>query len=260
MKGQTTDIKQKIESLFPNYSWAQLENIANSVCDLSDKQKVSCDKIINGLKNGKLRYINGKIFPIVSEAKTIIIKEEVAEQIHEDLKMTEYKFKENIKYFLRELLDDPSNADSTFLLKSKGLTRGKLIQLLLRYNVLEREQRIIDADSDGEFTGPKMGVKYKVPKNGFDRKLEKLYINLFERNVPSRKMNEDGEGATSCASSGQYSQPMFSTTVRQKRPSLVDETTLSDVGDYQYDVPFIGDDESLKRKNGENGSVSVNFE
>ena len=75
--------------------------------------------------------------------------------------------------------------------------------------------------------------------------------------------NEDGEGgacggATSAASSGQFTQP-FGNVQRRKMPVEIDETTATtNVGDYEYDVPAFGDEETLARKNGVGGSISIN--
>ena len=68
-------------------------------------------------------------------------------------------------------------------------------------------------------------------------------------------------GATSAESSGQFSQPVFPmqrrTTYNNSR-EIEEDTTTSSVGNYQYDVPFAGDKETLSRKNGKGGSVSIN--
>jgi hypothetical protein len=88
---------------------------------------------------------------------------------------------------------------------------------------------------------------------------------MFEKNLPQRKksfnaeLNEEGEGgacggATSAASSGQ-----FVDVQRRKMPVEIDETTATtNVGDYEYDVSAFGDKETLARKNGVGGSVSIN--
>ena len=39
---------------------------------------------------------------------------------------------------------------------------------------------------------------------------------------------------------------------------IEEDTTTSTVGNYQYDVPFAGDKETLSRNNGVNGSTSIN--
>jgi hypothetical protein len=113
-------------------------------------------------------------------------------------------------------------------------------------------------------------VKFRCPKKNFDRKIQKLYIRFFEKNLPQRQIhlrneeiNEDGEGgaiggATSAASSGQFIQP-FGGVQRRKMPTEIEETTTTmNTGNYQYTVPFGGDKETLARKNGDGGSVSIN--
>ena len=107
-----------------------------------------------------------------------------------------------------------------------------------------------------------MKVRYAVPKKNFNRNLKRLYIRLFEQNLPINE-EEGGAmgGATSADSSGQFSQPLFSKPVKQKPyTEVMDEaSTTQTVGNYQYDVPFAGDEETLSRHNGVGGSVSINF-
>ena len=72
-------------------------------------------------------------------------------------------------------------------------------------------------------------------------------------------MNEEGEGATSAVSSGEVVTPLFPIQ-RRKMPTEVEEATATTTaGNYEYDVPFTGDDETLARHNGKGGSVSVNL-
>ena len=85
---------------------------------------------------------------------------------------------------------------------------------------------------------------------------------MFERNVPETDkelVSEEGEcgGATGSDASGQYSQPLFGVQRRQIY-DVEESTTTSTVGDYQYTVPFTGDKETLARKNGVGGSISIN--
>jgi hypothetical protein len=42
--------------------------------------------------------------------------------------------------------------------------------------------------------------------------------------------------------------------------NMDESTDTQSVRDYQYTVPFPGDKETLARKNGKGGSVSINFE
>jgi hypothetical protein len=39
---------------------------------------------------------------------------------------------------------------------------------------------------------------------------------------------------------------------------IEEATTTMNTGDYQYTVPFPGDKSTLKRKNGKDGSISIN--
>jgi len=142
-------------------------------------------------------------------------------------------------------------------------------QLLSGKNpIIRRHQRISDRDENGEPKTATMMVKFSCPKKDFDRKLQKLFIKMFEKNLPPQKshkqkhenLNEDGEGggATSAESSGQFSQPLFPIQ-RRKMPTDIEETTTTtNTGNYQYTVPFGGDKETRARKNGVGGSISVN--
>ena len=181
-------------------------------------------------------------------------------EIADDNNMTEYKFNSNIKHFLHDLLVNPSGAKIPFIFKANGINRSRMIYFLKKFNLLKKIERISDKDSDGNSKKATMMVKYQVPKKDFDRKLKKLFIRLFEDNSSvNDTITEDGEGSTTCdASSGQFSQPLFPLQ-RGKMYSVKEDTTCNTVGDYQYDVPFSGDDETLKRNNGAGGSNSINF-
>ena len=51
----------------------------------------------------------------------------------------------------------------------------------------------------------------------------------------------------------------FGGVQRRKMPTEIEETTTTmNTGNYQYTVPFGGDKETLARKNGDGGSVSIN--
>lgn len=202
--------------------------------------------------------------------KTIIINEEDMSK----LEMTEQKFHSNIRRFISQLLQDPVHAQPSSLLQYYGYKRSILLNYLLRYDIIRdnfAKERIIDTDENGQPRKATMMVSFKCPKKNFDRKIQKLYIRLFEKNLPERKpkfyqeaeINEDGEGgamggATSAASSGQFVQP-FGAVQRRKMPTEIEETTSTmSAGNYQYTVPFGGDKETLARKNGKGGSVSIN--
>lgn len=190
------------------------------------------------------------------EHKSIIIRNDTARMIIEQLTISEYKFYNNIKYFLKTLLEDPVNAEVPLLLKRYGINKSTLLREMLNIGMIEKNERINDKDENGNPISATMMIRYRVPKKHFDRKLKKLYIKFFEKNVPQRKLrNEDG--ATGSDASGQYAQPIFGVQ-RRSIADMAEAATTTTVGDYQYDVPFMGDKETLSRRNGVGGSVSIN--
>lgn len=262
------DIGKAVRDMWPSAAPTFIALAIVAIRKYAAQKKIHTDKVVNGLQSGKLTLDddNFVIVPTLkNEAKTFIIGEREAKMIKEELEMTEYKFYNAIKSFLHDLLVDPVNAKPSYVLAVYGYTRYKLLSYLLKYHIIEKEEKIIDKDENGEPKPATMKVKYKVPKLNFERKLKKLYIRLFERNVPQPEENivtEDGEvmtgGATGSDASGQYSQPAFPIQRREIYNTEVEEaTTTSTAGDYQYDVPFPGDKETLKRGDGIGGSTSV---
>ena len=194
--------------------------------------------------------------------RVIVIDESVLDEIKSDYEMTEFRFNSNVKKFLHDLLVDPINADTSDLMKAHNLDRNTLLKHLRDCGMVTSKQHINDKDENGGPKSATMKVRYAVPKKNFNRNLKRLFIKLFEQNLPINE--EDGGamgGATSADSSGQFSQPLFGKPYRQKSYNdVMDESsTTQTVGDYQYDVPFAGDEETLSRHNGVGGSVSINF-
>ena len=228
-------------------------------------------------KNG--HYFGTMKFPTNEnrERRIIILNEsdvqrlqKISEGYDKEMEMTEQKFHSHIRNFISQILQDPVNAQPSILLKANGLNRSILLKYLLNSGILIRDERISDRDENGEPKTATMMVKFRCPKKNFDRKIQKLYMRFFEKNLPPRQIhlrneeiNEEGEGgaiggATSAASSGQFIQP-FGSVQRRKMPTEIEETTTTmNTGNYQYTVPFGGDKETLARKNGDGGSVSIN--
>lgn len=260
------DIGHTIRQLYPDYGKMLIEIAIEAVKEYARKRKKSVYWVLDRLKSGYLT-LDEDDFTVkiadtphktsnTNERKTIIIKNDVAYIIAEKLEMSEYKFFNNIKSFLKSLLEDPINAAVPLLLKKYGINKSLLLREMLNMNIIEKSEKISDKDENGKPKTATMMIKYKVPKKNFDRNLKKLYIRLFEKNLPPRKMkNEDG--ATGCDASGQYSQPLFGVQ-RRTMADVIEATATSNVGNYQYDVPFIGDKESMARKNGVGGSISIN--
>ena len=266
------DLGKVVRDIFPNADNSYITLAMQAIREFAALHHIQAERVARLIKQKKFKLVekpSGLGYKLEVESATnesknqrvIIITEAVAQQ----LEMTEYKFNNAIKKFLHDLLVDPVNADISDILKMYGYRRGRLIGILKNNDLLRKSERIVDKDENGMDKTATMQVKYQVPKKNFDRKLRNLYIKLFERNVPEKStedtVNEDGEcgvmGTTNASSSGQYSQPLFPMQRRQMPTDIAEDTTTSSVGNYQYDVPFAGDKETLSRKNGKGGSTSV---
>lgn len=259
------ELGRQVRDMFPDGSNHDITFIMQAIKKYAESHKIHTDKVLNMMRKGRLEYNEplNRLVPHVREGRqgrTIMIDEAVMMEIADDANMTEYKFNSNIKHFLHDLLVNPSGAKIPFIFKINGVNRNRMIYFLKKFGLLKKIERISDKDSEGKPKKATMMVKYQVPKKDFDRKLKKLFIRLFEDNCSEvNNITEDGEGATTCdASSGQFSQPLFPLQ-RGKMYHMDEDTTCDSVGDYQYDVPFVGDDETLKRNNGVGGSNSINF-
>lgn len=147
-------------------------------------------------------------------SKTIIINEEMASELKDLLTMTQFKFKSNIKKFLAALLEDPTGAEPDMIFKQNGLDKNKLIKSLVDNKVITKKMTIDDHDENGNPHTAKMIVKYSVPKERFNERLDALYDVLFP-NVEARineNLDEETDEATGAASSGAFVGPMFTTT------------------------------------------------
>lgn len=287
------DLGAKVRELFPDRSNHFITFAMQTIRKYAADRKINPDKVIKGLKNGRYsldsdlwRIVpnlresqeDGRYFGTIGNNKnndrhTIIINESDISKIKDDLEMTEQKFHSNIRHFISQLLQDPVNAQPSYIFKLYGYSRSLLLRYLLSTGILIKDEHISDKDENGDPKTVTMMIKFKCPKKDFDRKLQKLYIRLFEKNLPKGQIhlmnvdiNEEGEcggavsagGATSASSSGQFVQP-FGGLQRRKMPTEIEETTsTTNTGNYQYTVPFVGDNETLARKNGKGGSVSIN--
>ena len=185
-----------------------------------------------------------------------------------------------MRRFISMLLQDPVNAQVPYIFSQRNFTRSSLLNYLLsgKDPILIRDQKICDTDENGEPKTATMKVKFRCPKKNFDRKLEKLYMRMFEKNLPPRKVKEpeitvvlsedDVDEATGCggsgAAGGAFISPISfngksSDVIRRQMPVEIGEsTTTTNTGNYTYDLPVLGDKESCARHNGDGGSVSIN--
>ena len=116
--------------------------------------------------------------------------------------VTFYRFLSEIRAFLSRLLKEPLKADVSKYLKEHGFNKSKTINTLLRRDVLERDEKILDKFNSSE-EEPKYSVKYKIRKKDFENRIHKIYIQYFEKNLPEKEIQEcdcggccDGGGAT----------------------------------------------------------------
>ena len=275
------DLGKEVREFYPEGDNHTITMIMQAVRKFAAINKISTKKIIDRLKRGSydIDFDTWEITPVIKEnieRKTIVINESDISKIV----MTPHKFHTQIKRFIAQLLDDPINAQPSELFKFNGYTRSKLLNYLLKRSIINRKQRISDRDENGQPKTATMMVKFICPKKNFDRKLEKLFIELFEKNLLPRKHKETQEvavlaeegGATGCcggtdgmggegANGGAFITSMGAVQ-RRKMPTELDETDIASVGGergFGYDAPAgLGDKETLKRHNGKGGSVSIN--
>lgn len=148
--------------------------------------------------------------------KTIILTEDDMKRAQEYMKPAKYAFNVQIRRFLNTLLSDPTNAEIPKCISMAGISKHKLLEMMQKIGILVYSERLDDKNKDGSFKDKvTMKIRYKlldkipdeeeyrVPKNKFDEKVEKLRIMIFEKNVPDGVdedvLEEDGGGATSCS-------------------------------------------------------------
>jgi predicted transcriptional regulator len=188
------------------------------------------------------------------------ILKEAVDYINDDI--TFFGFISHLKVFLKKLLNNPIDINIDEYLERHGVDKDELLYELLNRGIIEKETDIDDKSGKDKFV-----ITYKVPKKNFERKVRRLYSNLFEKNEinESELFNEDG--ATSCGSvmqgggmnpdAGQYTTPLGKVQrrkiyVTKEQYEMLKETSTQDTGDYQYDVPLNfnnGKDPAYNHKN-----------
>ena len=203
------DFGEKVRELYPNEDNHFLTFAMQAIKKYADAKKIHPNKVLKGLEKGRYRLDTEmwRIIPVVKENKkkhTIVVNENDVSRIIDMIEMTEQKFHANMRRFISMLLQDPVNAKVPYIFSQRNLTRSALLSYLLggKDPILIRDQKISDKDENGEPKTATMIVKFKCPKKNFDRKLEKLYIKMFEKNLPPRKSKKENEEevdeATAC--------------------------------------------------------------
>lgn len=293
MLERMVDIGAWVRKRYPSAHPVYIVRLVDSIRRYTAEHKVSAGYVCNLIDKGKLMFdsddniVQSKNESIVHKRRNIIISEKMVKLLEDANKMTEYRFTSNMRFFIRNLLVDPINAQVPPEFSQRGYTKSRLIQILINNGLLEKHNTLSDTDENGQPKPVTMLVKYstpdedkdqtrpkspeyRVPESGFARKLKKLYIKMFERNVPTpmkkkseEKLMEDGEGggammggATTADSSGQF-MTALSGIQRRKMPTQ-EATTTAILDKNTFDAPVLGDDETLARHNGVGGSVSIN--
>lgn len=199
------DVGAIVRKIYPNADKGWIEMVDAAILKNAEIMHKSPLWVATQLLKGKLKFSEKNMDIVKNESverKIIVITESAAQMLQDEFGMTEYKFNSSIKKFLHDLLVDPINAIVPSVLKFNGLNRGKLLKYLSDNDIIVKDQKIHDKDENGNPVTATMKVKYNVPKKNFDRKLKKLYIKLFEKNVPDigyKSQEEDSiEEMTGC--------------------------------------------------------------
>lgn len=181
--------------------------------------------------------------------KTLILNKKQVNIIKEHFggkEMTFFAFMSHIKEYLKKLLTDPVNAQPDEFLKMHNLNGEKLLTILKDKGIVVKSTKI---DSNGEKDN--FIISYKLPRQNFERKIKRLYSELFETNViDGTILNEEGEGAcggdvigqgATSADNCNSSAPItpFGPVLRRKiKEEVVMDTAC---GDFGYDAPPFAD-------------------
>ena len=134
--------------------------------------------------------------------KKIIITESQLDMIKNNQHYVENNnvevFKTEIKSFLYNIITDQKEKISDYW-GINGISKLDLFRMLKKY-------KIVEENGNGEIL---------VPKKNFDRKINRLFYEIFENDTPDMVMKED-DGGTSCSSvGGSYEMPLFSVQRRK---------------------------------------------
>lgn len=112
---------------------------------------------------------------IIKESALLLLKESQEE-------VTFYKFFNEAKAFLKELLNNPLHPNIPDFFKTHGISKSVLINRMLDRDIITKKESINEPyDADGNKKSMHY-LEYKVPKKDFERKLRRLYTYFFENN------------------------------------------------------------------------------
>ena len=111
--------------------------------------------------------------------------------------VTYYRFLSEIKAFLAKLLSNPIKAEPSKYLRDLGFTRSRIINLLIKRDILERNEKVLTPDKTGA-KKVKYSVTFKVKKKNFERTMRRIYTRYFEKNIPEKQPVNEWMDMSSC--------------------------------------------------------------
>lgn len=117
--------------------------------------------------------------------------------------MTRHAFRSHMEEYMRQLLQDPLHADTDEFLKKHGIDAPTALRALTyapdsgdpESAVIIAVRRIKDNGSDGNgLRNPDtFTVRYRVVRDGYADKMRRLYIRMFENNIPGASPLNEGK-------------------------------------------------------------------
>lgn len=95
---------------------------------------------------------------------------------------TFYAFNSNVRKFLSNLIKSPVQAKVNKFLEDRNFSKKKLINILIKRNILDRNEKITDENGKQTYN-----VKYKIIKRDFEKKIKQIYNDYFDENLESDK-------------------------------------------------------------------------
>lgn len=116
--------------------------------------------------------------------------------------MTRHAFISNMEAYIRQLLKDPSKADTSRILKRHGIDNATALMNLLKRrdpsdpksSILTRTEQIKvnSDDKTGNRLPDTFKVTYKLNRDGYLQRMRDMYIELFESNIIDGTVLEEG--------------------------------------------------------------------
>lgn len=150
------------------------------------------------------------------KSRKIYINESHLKLLKESTKEVTYeKFFNNVKSFLSELLTDPLNAKVGELFTTHGHSQKDLLKKMIDRGLLTRKENIKELPYEpGGKKEAKMIIKYSVPRKNFDKKMRRLYLEMFPSEVNEGAIMTETDcggvmqGGGSNPDAGQFITPM----------------------------------------------------